>query len=245
MNWKGFFLSCLLILSLTFVVFAEKKFRVVHQKADQLEYDDKTKIMHLEGHVVIWQGKMILTCSHATYYLRTQEATAYGDLKMKSPHGYITGEKLHVYYPKKTLFVYGHVVLVYYPKKKKGTVSSPIIMTSDELKYKWGKKVATAEGSVVLTQNGRKASGDRAVFDKRLETLIMDGHVSLFRPPQNHLVCDHLVYHLKTDSAVAKGHVQAVFLVKRENHLVLKKPSSSGAADSKTPFLDDRAWFFT
>ncbi len=235
--------------SLILTVSAKSQFQIVHQKADQLEYDDKSKIMRLDGHVVIWQGKMILKCSHATYYLKSQEATAYGRLKLISPHGIITGKKLRVYYNKKIAFVYGNVVLVYHPKNKKGEQKGPITMTSNSLEYEWGKKIAVAKGDVVLTQKGRIAKGDHAIFEKRSETLIMDGHVSLFRPPKNRLLCDHLIYHLKTDSAVAKGNVQAVFLVKKESKTAAMdhrvQSDKNAPAVPQKPFLDDRAWSFS
>jgi len=206
----------------------------VHQEADRLEYDDRQKIMHLYGHVKLWQGSSVLVCDHAIYYLTTEEAEAGGHLKMTNPQSILTGKELHVFYKKKLAVVNGNVKLVYTPKEKetpkKMISSAPITMTANELQYDWGRKIATAKGDVLMVQKGRKAWGDTAVFEEILEKLTLDGHVKLFRPPKDTLVCDHLVYELKTDNAVATGHVVATFWVRQKEETSPKPAKFSPAA---------------
>lgn len=224
---------------------------MVHQEADRLEYDDKLKVMHLSGHVRLWQGDMLLQCDHAVYNLNSQEAEADGDLKMTGPDGSVTGDKLHVYYKDKVATVDGHVLLTYVPKKKtkpaeenpktktgKNQLSTnePVTMTADELQYDWSAKVATASGNVILTQKDRKAYGDHAVFLENPEQLTMDGNVKLFRPPKDTLLCDHLVYQLESDHAVAEGHVSGTFLVKQQTkNETAKKGGKPAPKPSPTP----------
>jgi len=215
------------------------EFVTVHQEADKLDYDDKAKIMHLEGHVKLWQPDSTLFADKATYYLNTEEAEADGNIKMTNPDGVITGDHLHLYYREKRVVVEKNVELVVTkqfnidPKNAEFVDKTPVTVTADSVEYKWGDKIAKAEGHVTVTQLGRKAWGDHGVYDEKIDELTMDGNVKLFRPPKDTLYSDHLVYLLKTNKATAEGHVHGTFLVAKESNK--KTPSSKTKQSAPTP----------
>jgi len=209
------------------------QFVTVHQEADKLDYDDKAKIMHLEGHVKLWQPDSTLLADKATYYLKTEEAEAEGNIKMTNPEGIITGDHLHLYYREKRVVVDKNVTLVVTkqfnvdPKSGEFVDKTPVTVTADSVEYKWGDKIATADGHVTVTQTGKKAWGDHGVYDENQDQLTMDGNVKLFRPPKDNLYCDHLVYLMKTNKATAEGHVHGTFLVSKnaDKNSPSRKPS--------------------
>lgn len=219
------------------------QFVTVHQEADKLDFDDKAKIMHLEGHVKLWQPDSTLWADKATYYLNTEEAEANGNIKMTNPDGAITGDHLHMYYREKRVVVDKNVKLVVTkqfnidPKNKEFVDRSPVTVTADSVEYKWGDKIATAQGHVVVEQKDRKAWGDKGVYNETADELKMDGNVKLFRPPKDTLYCDHLDYLLKTNKAIAEGHVHGLFLVRKEaeKNSPSKKTTSSGFETPQPP----------
>lgn len=220
------------------------EFVTVHQEADKLDYDDKAKIMHLEGHVKLWQPDSTLFADKATYYLNTEEAEADGNIKMTNPDGTITGDHLHMYYREKRVVVEKNVSLLITKqfsveeKNSEFVDKSPVTVTADSVEYKWGDKIANADGHVTVTQKGRKAWGDHGVYDEKADQLTMDGNVKLFRPPKDTLYSDHLVFLMKTNKATAEGHVHGTFLVKKESDKSVppsKKQTTSGSMSTPAP----------
>lgn len=208
---------------------------MVHQEADQLEYDDKTKVMHLRGHVKLTQAENTLYADEATYYLTTEEAEAQGNLKLTRPDTVLTGNHLHLYYRQHRAVFDGNVSLLHTPEKKKVETKSgeeevvtqaPMRINADRLEYRWEEKITIADGNVSLIQGDRKAYADHGVYDEPGDKLDMSGHVRLLRPPKDELECDHLVYALKTNKAVAEGHVQG--------HFWLQEKSSKGKKSSES-----------
>lgn len=200
-----------------------QKLITVHQEADELEYDDKAKVMKLHGHVRLTQAESILNADDATYYLNTEEAEARGNLKLTRPDGVLTGDHLHLYYREKHADFDGHVTLLRTFKKneeiKENEVvdKSPITISADELQYQWEAKLTKAKGHVSLIQGKRKAYADSGVYDEPLDRLEMEGNVRLERPPKDELECDHLIYFLKTNQAKANGHVRGKFMFQEKN----------------------------
>lgn len=194
----------------------------VNQEADQLEYDDKKKVMHLTGHVKLTQGETILSADEATYYLDTEEAEALGSLTLTRPNGTLTGHHLHLYYREQRALFDRGVTLIHLPGKNSPVHENEIIdknpvkITGWQLEYRWQEKVAVAQGNVELIQGDRKAYADHAVYSEPLDRLEMDGHVRLIRPPKDQLECDHLVYVLATNQAFAQGHVRGKFWVRQK-----------------------------
>lgn len=208
----------------------------VRQEADQLEYDDKSKVMRLHGHVKLIQTETVLDADDATYFLNSEEAEATGNLKLTRPDGILTGNHLHLYYREKRAIFDGHVTLVRFLNQTKNLKENEIIdktpvkIYADQLEYRWEEKIAFGTGNVVLVQGERKASADSGVYNELPDRLEMEGHVLLIRPPKDELECDHLVYFLKSNQAKALGHVRGKFVVKEDAKKAVPAPASSSPA---------------
>lgn len=218
----------------------------VHQEADQLEYDDKSKVMRLRGHVKLTQADTVLEADEATYYLNSEEAEAAGNLKLTRPDGILTGHHLHLYYREKRAFFDGHVSLIRFLEKNKNLKENemvdktPVKILADELDYRWEAKIATARGNVELVQGERKAYADQGVYNEPLDRLEMEGHVQLIRPPKDELACDHLVYYLTSNEAKADGHVHGKFVVKEHPEKKKNNASLPASAPGPSPAADEK-----
>lgn len=195
----------------------KNKMVLVHEEADQLQYDDKTKQVHFSGHVKLWQADTYLEADQAVYSMNTQQVEAQGHIFMKNPEGTVTGDHLLLYYDQKHAIVDGNVhlcTIVATPTEEnpEKTKKGPLNITSKQLDYDWKNHIMAASGNVLFIQPGRKAYGDHAVYDEPGQHLSMDGHVHLFRKNQDDLLCDRLDYDLKTNHAIAQGHIKGNFM---------------------------------
>jgi len=112
--------------------------------------------------------------------------TCTGNPVYTDPEARITSDKVVGHTSPRWAEFTGHVKLVATPKKKdgagdvKGKLSGePTTITSDNLSYDYGNKVAQARKNVVVVQKNRTLWADEGTYDQKAELVTLKGHVKM------------------------------------------------------------------
>jgi lipopolysaccharide assembly outer membrane protein LptD (OstA) len=147
-----------------------------------------SSVYSITGHVIIKHGDTTVTADKAEYNEKTRIAVVESNVKIVDGRNEITGQKATTYLNDRRNVIEGGVKLIGIPKpdtsaKKPDSVgaklSEPTTLVCDKLEYLYKKKIATAEGSLKITQKGRMLVGNRAVYDANLELVTLFGGVKV------------------------------------------------------------------
>lgn len=149
-------------------------------------------IYTITGNVVIKHLDTVLTSNMVEYTeskdKKTRVAVAEGNLKIVNPENEITGTKATADLNARTTVVDGNVKLVSKGKPQaseknaqstKAQLSEPATITCNRMEYQYRKKIATATGTLKITQKGRVLTGDKAIYDVNQELVTMTGGVKV------------------------------------------------------------------
>ncbi|MBI2843849.1 MAG: LPS-assembly protein LptD [Armatimonadetes bacterium] len=145
------------------------------------------RIYTITGNVVIEHLDTTLTANQVEYNEKTKIATAEGNLKIVDPESVITGKKGIAYFKERKTVIEGDVKLVTQPKKNGDAGGNPDSMrarlrgrstiTCDKMEYQYRNKVATAEGNLKVVQKDRTLDAKKAVYDVKQEFVTLTGGV--------------------------------------------------------------------
>jgi lipopolysaccharide assembly outer membrane protein LptD (OstA) len=96
----------------------------------------------------------------------------------------------------------------------KETLKEKTLLTSDRLTLSTTGGNAIAEGSVEISQKGKRARSDRAVYDEKAEAIFLSGNVFIEREGQ-WLKTAKVIVSVSSESFVAEGSVEAEFKIQK------------------------------
>ena len=117
---------------------------------------------------------------------------------------FITSDRLEVDQKKNTIIYKGRVVAL----QGEMTMRSEVLTAyySPEMK---GLKEVIAEGKVHVTQGNRVATGSRAVFNGKDQTIMLTGN-PMVRQGGNQVTGERIIFYMEQDKAVVEGGAQRV-----------------------------------
>ena len=184
------------------------KGREIQITSDKLDYDEAKKKVRLIGSVKIVSDKMTMTAPYAEFFTDKKMGEFQGGVKMTGPGSVGTGRTMKVWYNEKKALLKGDVRLVT-EKGAGATPGSPTVMTCDELEYFWEKGQGKARGRVRVRQSNRRAFGDRAIYDKNEQIVILEGNVRFERAQEDWLTAERARMDLANETITAEGGVVA------------------------------------
>jgi len=116
----------------------------------------------------------------------------------------ITSDRMELDRKKSTIIYRGNVLTVRGELKMKSDTLSGVIDFEGQ-----GLKTIVAAGNVRVTQEGRTATGDKAIFDSEQETITLSGN-PVIQQGNSKISGDRVIVYLKEDRGVVEGGAQRV-----------------------------------
>lgn len=165
----------------------------------------------LRGH---WrEGLCIAFCSLAVVYSLAGAGEAKSGTKEKSGNPfqtdknepiYISSDRMEVDRKKGTITYSGRVVA----SQGEATIKSDKLTASYSADMKEMKEIV-AEGSVHITHEERVATGNRAIFDGKKQTITLTGNpMAMVRQGNSEISGSRITFFIEEDRAVAEGKVK-------------------------------------
>jgi lipopolysaccharide export system protein LptA len=195
---------------------------------DVLEYASADKIAHIEGHVILKQGKMQLTTDRLDYDMKKKTGIYYNGAKIINGSSTLTS-KIGLYYSNtKELFFKKDVVLTN-PEYQVKT-DTMRYMTESEVSYFFGPTyIVTQDKDTIYCENGwYDTKKDKCLFSKN--AFIISG--------KQRLAADSLSYNRLT--GIGKGYRKIVFTDTAEK-ITLKGNYGEYFQKQKTAVITDSA----
>ena len=92
-------------------------------------------------------------------------------------------------------------------------LAAPVHLSADRLVVRLGTRDMEAGGSVKVEQEGRLATGDRAVYTERTQTIVVSGNVRMREADGSWLRADRVVIAIAEETFEATGNVETEFTV--------------------------------
>lgn len=102
----------------------------VKMTADSLKYDDKRKLLVLDGHVTFTHGDTVMTAPHAEFLTEQQVGHLTGGVRVTQPGTTLTGQKLDAFYVERKAIMTGSVQMVTERAPTPATGSKPTARAS-------------------------------------------------------------------------------------------------------------------
>lgn len=152
----------------------------------------------------------------------TDEAEAEGGVSVTQPGRTARAERL-VYSDSRDLLELTGQVVVHQRDAERltggeraaGDTAAPTTIACDRLVVHLRTQDLTAEGAIQVEQEGRLATGDRAVYTARDRVLVVTGHVRIRETDGSWLRADKVIISLAEETFEAEGSVETEFSVKR------------------------------
>lgn len=112
--------------------------------------------------------------------------------------------------------VQGGVVEAPKDQQTQKVLASKTIVTSDRLVIHLKDRTTRAEGKVTVTQGGRFASGDRALYTEKDRRIVVTGNVRLREEDGSVLRADRVIISMTDETFEAEGNVEIEFVMKRK-----------------------------
>jgi lipopolysaccharide export system protein LptA len=157
-------------------------------------YTDISKIMTFHGSLEARQGKKLAIAEGGAYSQKNKELFMKGKVKA-------VFEKARVIFQEKT------VESLRNPEAKK-ILREKTVLTSDELVFSTRTGDARAFGSVFVSQKGREAKAEQAVYDDKKESLALTGKVYM-KKGEEWVNARKVIVSVKDETFEAEGAVEA------------------------------------
>lgn len=192
-----------------------------HSDSERLEADENVRLTITEN-----KFKTVIKADHASFY-----TDAARDMRLKGNVDVVQGKKSAVAdsalysQPRKSLYMKGNVKAIFEKaravlkentaknlrsKEAKEILKEKTILTSNELIFSTKTGDATATGSVLVTQKGREAKADRAVYNDGTEILTLTGNVYM-KKDKEWVKAEKVIISAKDETFEAIGQVEAKF----------------------------------
>ncbi|MEA3493846.1 MAG: LptA/OstA family protein [Candidatus Margulisiibacteriota bacterium] len=192
-----------------------------HSDSERLEADENVRLTITENKV-----KTVIKANHASFY-----TDAARNMRLKGSVDVVQGKKFAVAdsalysQPRKSLYMKGSVKAIFEKaravlkestaknlrsKEAKEILKEKTVLTSDELLFSTKTGDATATGSVLVTQKGREAKADRAVYNDGIEILTLTGKVYM-KKKDRWVKAEKIIISVKDETFEAVGQVEAEF----------------------------------
>jgi len=101
-------------------------------------------------------------------------------------------------------------------EEERKALQTPAVLTADRVVITLSTRGSVATGNVRVTQEGRRAEGDRAEYDDQQGRIVLSGRrVRLEREDGSWLEAEQVVVSLREDTFEAHGTVDTTFPVRR------------------------------
>ncbi len=187
-----------------------KKARDIQFEADQVDYDEASKLVRMVGKVKFISEGSTLTAPVAEYHTEKQIAEFQGGVKMVGQQSTATGKEMKVWYGESRGILKGDVRIVSQNTgKEPGDKAEPTVLLCSELEYNWKTEEGVAKGGVKMRQGIKRAFADRAeVYQKRNEILLI-GNVRVEQGDGDWLTASRAIYDTESQAVRAEGRVVA------------------------------------
>ncbi len=186
---------------------------------EKLEAEEEVKIVIQEGRITTR-----INSDHASFSTDiSRDMTVSGNLEVNQGKKAAVGEKGTYSQKKKELLIQGNVTAIFEkagvfiradtaqklrnPEGQK-ILEEKTLLASDELILSTESGDARASGAVHVTQKGREARSERAVYDDAKEVLTLTGNVSM-KKGEEWVSAQRVVVSVKDESVEAVGRVEA------------------------------------
>lgn len=177
--------------------------REVQMHSKKLDFDDKQKKLRLIGDVRITTAGYVMTAPYAEWFATRKVAEFQGGVRLSGQGTVATGKRMTVNYPESRATLRGDVHLV----TDQGDAQTTL--TGDQLDYAWTQGTGTARGHVKVTQAGRNAYADRAVYDRDRQVVTLEGNVRVERGDGDWIASQRARMNLASRTVEADGGVTA------------------------------------
>ncbi|MBM3463930.1 MAG: hypothetical protein FJX76_17685 [Armatimonadetes bacterium] len=224
----------------------------VKMTADVLKYDDKKKILTLDGNVTFIHEDTTLTSPHAVFETEKQVGHFTGGVKMTQPGTTVTGDVLDAYYAERRAELTGSVQMVTEKAAGKGPApkpaargpakTSPTIVMTDKIVYYWDRDEADAIGNVKVRQEDRRAFSDRAHYTGAIHQIRLFSNVRFERDPDDVMVAEEAIIDTQAETFTAQGDVDATVWIERTPSAPkpLKTPDGDRVMKPAPPVVEDK-----
>ncbi len=154
-----------------------------------------------EGGVVITQPDKVARARRVRYSEVAGRAELEGDVVVEQ----FSGEWL----------VKGGVLQTPTDQDTRSVLVSKAVLRCERLVIVLAERDMDAQGNVMVTQNGRSASGERAQYTNKDRRIVLSGNVRLREEDGSQLRADRVVISLVDETLEATGHVETDFIMKR------------------------------
>lgn len=152
--------------------------------------------MSIAGNLEVAQGKKIAVAEEGIYSQKRKELAMKGKVRA-------IFEKARAILKDETVKKLGN------PEARK-ILKEKTVLTSEALVFSTHTGDATASGSVFVSQKGREAKADEAVYDEKNETLTLSGNVSL-KKEEDWVSSRKVIVSIRDETFEAIGAVEAKF----------------------------------
>lgn len=189
-----------------FIAWGQVKSRIKGQKTTLLNADhillfaDQNQAVEILGSVEAFQGKKTIVANAASYSKPQNQITFLGRVKTAIEKG----EQILKEETAKKLK----------SKEARELLYSKTFLTSDALTLSLRSGDAQARGNVLVSQKGRQAKADQAVYSDKTENITMTGNVYLAKEKQ-WIKCRKIYISVNKETFEAVGSVEAEFKIKK------------------------------
>lgn len=159
-------------------------------------YTEMSKNMDLQGNLEVAQGKKLAISNSGVYSQKRKQLTLRGKVK--------------AIFEKAKVLLKAETVKKLKTEEGKKILKEKTILTSNQLIISTKTGDAQASGSVVVTQKGREAKANHAVYDDKTEIITLTGNVYM-KKGKEWVKAKKVVVSVKNETFEAVGAVEAEF----------------------------------
>lgn len=205
-----------------------KKARDIQFEADQVDYDQASKLVRMVGKVKFISEGSTLTAPVAEYNTEKKIAEFQGGVKMVGEQSTATGKEMKVWYAESRGVLKGDVRIISQNSgKSPGDKGEPTVLLCAELDYNWKSEEGVAKGGVKMRQGVKRAYADRAELYQQRNEILLIGNVRVEQGDGDWLTASRAIYDTENQSVRAEGRVVA------KTRMEPKEESTTAAAPAK------------
>lgn len=187
-----------------------KKARDIQFEADQVDYDQASKLVRMVGKVKFTSEGSTLTAPVAEYNTEKKIAEFQGGVKMVGEQSTATGKEMKVWYGESRGVLKGDVRIISQNKgKSPGDKGEPTVLLCAELDYNWKTEEGVAKGGVKMRQGVKRAYADRAELYQQRNEILLIGNVRVEQGDGDWLTASRAIYDTEDQTVRAEGRVVA------------------------------------
>jgi lipopolysaccharide export system protein LptA len=225
--------------------------------ADELNYDDKKKLLVLNGNVTFTHIDSVVTAPHAEFETEKQLGHFTGGVKITQPGTTITSSELDAFYGERKAVLTGNVEMITEkaPTRKgaapaapartatdkKPAKALPTVMLTDKLEYFWEKAEADAFGNVKIRQGDKRAFSDRAHYTGAINQIRLFSNVRFEQGKDNWMTSEEAIVDVAQETFNAKGGVEAYVIMEQgpPKNPPLRTPQGDRVLKPSPPLLNE------